>query len=900
MDQQAVLTWGLLSMALMALCWRPSVTEAHDTVPLQTLRCYNDYTRRIICSWANTEDSQGLINVTLYRQVDKEQQPVSCDFSEDLLWSECPSPHRCVPRKCVIPYTRFSITQDDKYSFEPDRDLGIQLTVPLAQHVQPPPPKDVSIRPSGGHFLLEWSRPLGDAEVPLLSQEAIQFEVAYRRLQDSWEDAPSLHTSNSWVTLEPKLFLPGNTYVARVRTQLSPGSWLSGRPSRWSPEVQWDSQPGDKTQPQNLHCFFDGLQSLSCSWEVWHQMTGSVSFGLFYSSSPGTPEKECSSVVKELQDSLFTRYHCTLTVPDPSAHSQYIVSVKPLKQEIVIQSFNHIQMNPPTLDVVKNGDSYSLHWETEKMPYDHIRHRFEVQYKKEMDSWEDSKTEIVIQHSMLLLQLEPATTYEARVRVQTLPNYTGIWSEWSNKCSWTTDWVMPTLWTALILVFLILTLILAFRFGCIYGHRLYRKWKEKIPNPSKSLMFQDGGQGLWPPSSVEAFAAKNPMFQGRQSNLFAELKGSSYTHLEDNEVSPITIEYPNTVRDPPSGPDSTPAANTPAASSEPMEQPSGAQVHAPAPSGRLKKQTPSFDFNGPYLGSPQAHSLPDLPGQLVASQRSGSLKPALPGSLEYLCLPPGGQVQLVPLSQAMGQGQAADEECGSSLETTGSPPVDPRDSPAAELRLGEQEPKDNPVMPPISSGGPDDTVVASDYVCPADLVLTLPTGPLSTSPGPSLEFPSDQRPSLCLKLPGVPPESPALRPSEFEDYVELPPSMSQAPKSPPGSPVPPMPSSPTMSPQEHREEVAPVSPHSEGLLVLQQVGDYCFLPGLGTGPLSPHSKAPPPGLCPEIGGLDQDLPVKKLPYRPMPQGPVIQFFKSLKHQDYLSLPPWDSQPGKVC
>ena len=38
-----------------------------------------------------------------------------------------------------------------------------------------------------------------------------------------------------------------------------------------------------------------------------------------------------------------------------------------------------------------------------------------------------------------------------------------------------------------------------------------------------------------------------------------------------------------------------------------------------------------------------------------------------------------------------------------------------------------------------------------------------------------------------------------------------------------------------------------------------------------------------------------------LPYQPMPQAPAIQFFKSLKHQDYLSLPPWDnSQSGKVC
>lgn len=51
-------------------------------------------------------------------------------------------------------------------------------------------------------------------------------------------------------------------------------------------------------------------------------------------------------------------------------------------------------------------------------------------------------------------------------------------------------------------------------------------------------------------------------------------------------------------------------------------------------------------------------------------------RPELPHSLEYLCLPPGGQVQLVPLSQAMGKGQAVDAEHESSLKTTESPSME--------------------------------------------------------------------------------------------------------------------------------------------------------------------------------------------------------------------------------
>ncbi|XP_052017527.1 cytokine receptor common subunit beta isoform X1 [Apodemus sylvaticus] len=895
MDQQTVLTWGLRYMALLALCWRHGVTEAEETVPLKTLQCYNDYTNHIICSWADTEDAQGLINLTLYHQLEK-KQPVSCDLSEHLMWSECPTSHRCVPRRCVIPYTRFFITNEDYYSFRPDRDLGIQLMVPLTQHVQPPPPKNISISPLGDHFLLEWNVSHGDAQVSWLTQKDIQFEVAYKRIEDSWEDASSLHTSNFRVTLEPKLLLPNSIYAARVRTQLTPGSSLSGRPSRWSPEVHWNSQSGDKAQPQNLQCFFDGIQSLNCSWEVWTQVTSSVSFGLFYRPSPADPEEKCSPVVKELQSGLYTRYHCSLTVSNSSAHNQYSVSVRHLEQGKTIKSYNHIQMKPPTLNLTKNRDSYSLHWETQKMSYSFIEHTFQVQYKKKSDSWEDSKTENLDRaHSMDLPQLVPDTTYCARVRVRPIRDYYGRWSEWSNEYTWTTDWVMPTLWMVLILVFLILTLLLALRFGCVLGCRLYRKWKEKIPSPSKSLLFQDGGKGLWTLGSKAAFITKNPIPQGPESNLFAEQLGVSYRHLEDNEVSPLTIEDPNMARDPPSGPDTTPDA-----SSEPTEQPSDVQIDPPTP-GRPKKKTPSFDFNGPYLGPPQSHSLPDLPAQLVSPQVGENLKPALPGSLEYMCLPPGGQVHLVPLSQVMGQGQAVDAQCGSSLETTESPSVKPKEIPAVELGVEEQEPRDSPVTLPMSSGGPEDSMMASDYVTPADLVLTLPTGPLSTSLGPSLGLSSAQSPGVCLKLPRVPSGRPALGSPVFDDYVELPPSMSQAAKSPPGNPAPPVTSSPAVSPGEPREEVGPASPHPEGLLVLQQVGDYCFLPGLGPGPLLPHSKPPSPGPCSEIEDLDQDLSVKKLPYQPMPQVPAIQFFKSLKHQDYLSLPPWDnSQPGKVC
>lgn len=45
-------------------------------------------------------------------------------------------------------------------------------------------------------------------------------------------------------------------------------------------------------------------------------------------------------------------------------------------------------MHPPSLTVTKDGDNYNLRWETKKLLYPHIEHKFQVQYKKKLDSWE--------------------------------------------------------------------------------------------------------------------------------------------------------------------------------------------------------------------------------------------------------------------------------------------------------------------------------------------------------------------------------------------------------------------------------------------------------------------------------------------------------------------------------
>ncbi|XP_060044880.1 cytokine receptor common subunit beta-like isoform X2 [Erinaceus europaeus] len=880
-----VLPWGLLSIPLLALCQGISMARPGGTVPLQTLQCHNDYSSRIVCRWAAPRDAQRLLNVTLLHSFNSNPpEPVSCDLSDDIPWLEgqCPG---CVPRRCIIPFESFTLGNRDYFLFRPDRPLGAQLTVTLTQHVQPPTPEDLQVSAEGAGALLTWREAPGTAQSRWLSGQ--EFELVYRRLQDSWEDAHTIHTNTSRATLGPQQLLPSSTYVARVRSHLAPHSGLLGRPSQWSPEVQWRSPPGDEAQPQNLQCLFNGVHMLSCSWEVRPEVASSISFSLFYKSSPSAGEEECSPVLREELRGPNIRFRCHIPVPEPWSHGQYSVHIRPREEGKFIQSSDNIQLSPPTLNVSQAGDGYVLSWEAQKPRFDHIGHTFQVQYKKDSASWLEAKTEVVPGTYRLLLAGLPAfTRFQARVRVRSTPrNYSGIWSEWSVETIWDTEWalppaqkpktrsrrwlqredggdgasqepitqpawsgqeiqrkcqinqkVLPTWGLSLILVFATLALLPALRFCGMYGYRMNRKWEEKIPNPSKSQLFQKGPARLQPPDSMTLFA-RGPPHKGMWGTL-PTLQGVFPVDFGHSEVSPLTTEEPKDARNSP------PQLGCSPSSQPPSDLPTQSQPD----SGASSNQSSGFHFNGPYLGSPPSGSLPDITGQQAPPQAGSSPQAQPPEALQYLCLPPGGQVQLVPLAQVMAQAPRPQDQDSSLCQGAKEKPsplsgADPG-PPAPGSGLDGQGPEDSPSTEATSSEDPEDCVVASSYVSPKDLALSPPSGVCSVPTPHPLSLPSAQSPSLC---PGLASRLPAvlgpMKP-EFEDYVGLPQPSDLSPSSL-ASPAPPVASSPLLNPREPRAEVTLVSPQPEGLLVLQQVGGYflpsvldfpCHLPGQDSSP----------------------------------------------------------------
>ncbi|KFP78748.1 Cytokine receptor common subunit beta, partial [Acanthisitta chloris] len=360
-----------------------------ESIPMKSLRCYNDYNSQVTCTWMEHSEAHALVSMRLYQRDDiiMEDKEMFCKRQTENDLHEAPD--RYVHWVCRNTTEYFGIEVDNTYGFKPNKMLQAKLKVDLFQNVQTLPPQNLSVRSTAsGDFLLTWKTPDGSQGM----DNALEYEVTYKREWESWEEAVSLLLSNTTrCHLSHENLVLGSSYIARVRARPGQDSGFSGQYSEWSSEASWKTPEGG-LQPRNLRCLFNGGDRLTCSWEVKKVITTSIVFGLFFSAAPESGEEECFPVREKILPHVpYVAQSCEIPVSNFSSQSQYSVSVRAKTEEKLIKTYKNIKVLPPanvSVTAIENQE-YELRWTKHTLKYGYITQRYQVKY------WENNRYEKV-------------------------------------------------------------------------------------------------------------------------------------------------------------------------------------------------------------------------------------------------------------------------------------------------------------------------------------------------------------------------------------------------------------------------------------------------------------------------------------------------------------------------
>nr|XP_009942366.1 PREDICTED: cytokine receptor common subunit beta [Opisthocomus hoazin] len=626
-----------------------SVQAIRESIPMKSLSCYNDYNSQVTCTWMEHSEAHALAAVILYRRdnIIMENKEMLCKRQTENDLHEAPDSY--VHWVCRSTTDNFGIGVDDTYSFKPNKTLQAELNVDLFQNVQTLPPQNLSVSlMTSGDFLLTWKAADGSQGLG----SALEYEVTYKRVWESWEKAASLLLSSTTrCHLSHKDLVPGSSYIARVRARPGQDSGFSGQFSEWSMEVSWETTEGD-LQPRNLRCLFNGADRLTCSWEVKKAIITSVLFGLFFRSTPASVEEECSPVhEKALPHIPYVVQSCEIPVSNSSSQSQYHVSVRAKKEEKLIEAYKNIKVLPPenvSVTVTENQE-YELKWTKYTLRYGFIKQRYQVeywrdnQYEKTLQKLDVSNDEPPFVFTPQMLASSTEYRGKMRARVNTPLDYEGPWSEWSEEFTWKTQQVLPPVVLPVTLPALIIALLIVAHCSYKYFLRKRQMWEEKIPNPSKSLLIQSYlGKvplGNWPTSSQLDFNKCNHSEKMEQASFLQVVDRQMKSLAECPEgqakkpdVSPVALDLQNSyhaLNESKHAPVVCPSQI--AGRSFPVSRRNSADASIAS-----QKAISCFAFNGPYLYSSMMSSQPDM-HQTLEVHPVGVREKSV--SLQYVTLP---------------------------------------------------------------------------------------------------------------------------------------------------------------------------------------------------------------------------------------------------------------------
>ncbi|KAM7056676.1 cytokine receptor common subunit beta [Acridotheres tristis] len=830
------------------------VQAIRESIPMKSLKCYNDYNSQVTCTWMEHSEAHDLVGMVLYQRdnINTKNKDMFCKRQMENELQETPDVY--VHWVCHRTTDYFGIGVEDTYGFRPKKVLQTELDVNLFQNVQPLPPQNLSVSlMTSGHFLLTWKRADGSQGLG----SALDYEVAYKRELESWEEAVSLLLSNTThCSLSHEHLVPGSSYVARVRARPGQASSFSGQYSQWSMEVSWKTPEGG-LQPRNLRCFFNGGDRLTCSWEVKKVITTSVLFGLFFRATSASKEEECSPVhEKPLSHTSYVVQSCEIPVNNSSNQSQYHVSVRAKTEDKLIEAYKNIQVLPPANVTVTATDNqeYELRWIKHHLNYSFIAQRYQVKY------WENNRYEQTLQELNIsndeppfiftLQMLAASTEYRGkmRARVNKPPVYEGPWSEWSEEFTWKTENVLAPVILPVTLPALIIALLIAAYCSYKYFLRKKKMWEEKIPNPSKSLLIQSylrkGNLGSWPTSNQLDFNKYNLSEKMEQASFLQVVDRQAKTLAEcpegqtrKTDVFPVTPDLQNSYHA------LNESEHIPVACSSQSACHSFPISRRNSADAGIASHTaiPCFAFNGPYLYSPVVSSHSDI-HQTLEMDPVGLSKKSV--SLQYVILPredspqaPQRQEQpgaappkdMLPDQKKMMQYLNDKEEVSPAYGEGTNKGTEEQNSPkglscatSPQLCPLEYIATDSPLLPSVSTSTHPPLVTSEESPCGSQE----PQHPSDDSCQES----SPGKTGVMIPASGqAPTSSPELHPDTFGDYLTVPGGLHEHSK----------PKKISLPVSQKENGVPRKQPLSEGNLVvlnpdstepvfLCQVGDYCF------------------------------------------------------------------------
>ncbi|XP_041813080.1 cytokine receptor common subunit beta isoform X2 [Chelmon rostratus] len=448
---------------------------------LKSLQCYNDYASYVHCEWS--EHGNTTLQLWFKTQNNREQclpyGPAAQDTSE----------HRTV--QCRYKTSALSIGIRHTVFFLKEKTETLCSSVPrkplaLSQRLRARPPVGLSTHDAGdGGRRLSWSSPYPSSSS---LNRNITYQLRYRTdRQDNWTTESVTNTS---LTLEKRLLLPGHRYEAKVRARTSVGQW-----SHWSPVATWQTEQ-DAGQFPSLHCVLDGEKEVMCSWEVSREQAHFITHQLACRRNQTAPSERCCvnpTVTSDLSGTVL-RYSCSLTVTDP-AH--LLLELLPTRNAKVFEANQHIRPDPPQqVKVWEKGSSWIVEWtEPNKDPiltYYYQLCYYRIQDKKcSIRNISEGSTSL----NILVASLAPSQRYQVKVRSLIVPGedsiYGGIPSEWTDPVDWTS-----TTWSLTTLIYFSVSVCVAAVFLMLYCtipacQRRVILWVESVPSPGKSKILSE-------------------------------------------------------------------------------------------------------------------------------------------------------------------------------------------------------------------------------------------------------------------------------------------------------------------------------------------------------------------------------------------------------------------------